>query len=237
MQNFTSDVLAGKEKFDKKHYFVEKESNQAYIRLGLPLIQRPHPDYYPLALMNWVLGGAPFTSRISKKIREYEGLAYHAGSRVSCGYFFPGTFNVYLETKSASAAYAISLVFGEIRTFLEAGARAEELEAGKKSLIDAFPAMFKTGDDIADAFAYNQYKKRADDHFDVYRGKIRAITLDDLRRVAEKYLLSDSMAICIVGRYADCEKGDGVHPPKLADYGDFTRLTEKELEALCEKRD
>jgi predicted Zn-dependent peptidase len=219
--------------FKKSFYFVEKPINQAYIRMGLPLLKRPHPDYYPLTLMNWVLGGASFTSRISKKIREHEGLAYHAGSSVRCGYFFPGNFNVYLETKSPSAAYALRLVFDEIKRFLKDGALEAELAAGKQSLIDAFPAIFKTGEDIAVTFASSLYRKRADDHFDVYRDKIRAIGLDEIDRVAKEYINPENMAICIVGKFNDCKAGDDIHKTKLSDFGNIKVLEEKDVEKLC----
>lgn len=220
-------------KFSAGRFFVEKEINQAYIRMGLPAVKRPHPDYYPLTLMNYIFGGAPFTSRISKKIREKEGLAYSAGSGLSCGYFYTGHFNVYLETKSASAAYAIDLALKEMREYVEKGATAEELLDAKKSLIDAFPANFKTGSDVASAFAMNQYFGRPDDHFDVYRDTINAISLSDISRVVRKYLKAESLAVCVVGKWEACVKGDGVHPVTLDSLGAFRRWTEKEIEKEC----
>ena len=217
----------------KAFYFVEKDINQAYVSLGLPLVQRPNPDYYPLVVMNWIVGGAPFTSRLSKKIREYQGLAYSAGSQVKCGYFYPGAFKVYMQTKSASTAYAIGLAKRELDAFVKNGATAAELAEAQQSIIDAFPAMFKTGADISSAFAQNRYLKRDDAFYDSYRDTLRAITLGDIRSVAEKYLVTDSMVICVVGKYDACAPGDDVHPEKLNDFGPVTRLTEQELERIC----
>jgi zinc protease len=219
--------------FQRGLHFVEKDISQAYIRMGLPALKRPHPDYFSLAVMNYIFGGAPFVSRISKKIREEEGLAYSAGSNLSCGFFYRGHFNIYLETKSASAAYAVDLALREMKTFLDKGATEAELADAKKSLIDAFPANFKTGEDVASAFAYNQYYGRGDDYFDVYCDTIGAITLEDIRRVAAKYLRPDSMAVCMVGRWKECAEGDGTHPVKLADFGAFKRYTEREIEKDC----
>ncbi len=214
----------------KRLYFIEKDINQAYVRIGVPLsIIRPNPDYYPLILMNWVLGGASFTSRISKKVREEEGLAYDAGSSVSCEYFYPGSFNVGLQTKSASTAYAIDLVFKEITKFLASGALDTELAAGKQSLIDAFPSSLKDGDRMAKAFTYNQYVKESDDNIKDYCDRIRAVTLDDVRRVAKTCIQPESLSIIIVGRFAECEKGDNTHKVSLADFGQFKKFTEKEL--------
>jgi predicted Zn-dependent peptidase len=214
----------------KRFLFVEKDINQAYVRIGSPLmLLRPHPDYYPVILMNWVLGGASFTSRISKKVREQEGLAYDAGSSVSCEYFYPGSFNVVLQTKSASTAYAIDLVFKEIREFLKSGALDTELAAGKQGLADAFPSAFQNGNKVARAFTYNQYVKETDDNIEQYCARVRAVTLADIQRVAESYLKPESLSICIVGKYAECEKGDGTHKAKLADFGTAVKMTEKEI--------
>jgi len=216
--------------YKKRFNFIEKDINQAYVRVGIPLfLQRPNPDYYPVILMNWVLGGASFTSRISKKVREQEGLAYDVGSSVSCEYFYPGSFNVILQTKSASTAYAIDLIFKEIRSFLKSGALDTELAAGKQSLIDAFPSAFQNGNKVARAFSYNQYVKETDDNIDQYCARIRAVTLADVKRVAETYVKPESLSLCIVGKFAECEKGDGTHKAKLADFGNAARMTEKEL--------
>ncbi|OGS37441.1 MAG: hypothetical protein A2293_10930 [Elusimicrobia bacterium RIFOXYB2_FULL_49_7] len=222
--------------YHKRLYFIEKEINQAYIRLGLPALKRPHPDYYPLALMNYILGGAPFTSRISKHIREEEGLAYSAGSFLNCPYFYTGYFGISLETKSASAAYAIGLAVKEIEHFIKKGATDQELADAKKSLIDAFPAIFRSGSDIADAFAMNHYLKRSDVHFDVYRDSLNAITLEDIARVARQYLVPESLSYCMVGKWADCEKGDGIHPVNLSGFGVFERMSEQELERRCTEK-
>jgi predicted Zn-dependent peptidase len=219
--------------FQQGLHFVEKDINQAYIRMGLPALKRPHPDYFSLAVMNYIFGGAPFVSRISKKIREEEGLAYSAGSSLSCGFFYRGHFNITLETKSASAAYAVDLALKEMKTFLDKGATEAELADAKKSLIDAFPANFKTGEDVASAFAYNQYYGRGDDYFDVYCDNVGAITLEDVRRVAGKYLKPNSMAVCVVGRWKECAEGDGTHPVKFVDFGVFKRYTEREIEKDC----
>lgn len=216
--------------YQKRFYFIEKDINQAYVRIGVPvMMQRPNPDYYALVLMNHVLGGAAFTSRISKKVREEEGLAYSAGSSISCEYFFPGSFNVVLQTKSASTAYAASLVFKEIKTFLKNGATDTELAEAKAGLISAFPSGFKSGDDAAEAFTYNQYVKETDDNIDRFCDRIRAVTQDDVLRVARTYLKPESLSLVIVGKYAECEKGDGTHPAALKDFGTAKQLTEKEL--------
>jgi len=217
-------------------YFVEKPINQAYVRMGLPLFQRPHPDYFPIALMNYVLGGAAFTSRIMKNIREKEGLAYSAYSSATGDYFYPFTFTVSLETKSASAAYAIDLVFREIRGIIDSGATAQELEDAKKSLINAFPANFDNGNQTVHSFTNNAFVRESDDYFDRYRDRINGVTRGDLQRVAREWLKPNRFVIAVTGSYAACGKGDGVHPVTLESYGKPVRFTEKELETTLTRK-
>ncbi|MBL8028177.1 MAG: insulinase family protein [Fibrobacteres bacterium] len=210
--------------------FIDRPSlSQSSVKLALTTVKRPHPDYYRLTLMNWILGGAPFTSRISKKVREEEGLAYSAGSSVSGEYFFPGIFSCYLETKSGSTAYAISLVYQEIDQFLKSGATDEELATAKQSIIDAFPASFKTAAQTASAFSQNQYNGDSDDRYSTFREKINAITKDQILETAKKYLKKDQMTLTVVGNYSECMKGDPSKKAALSDFGTAKMVTEKEL--------
>jgi zinc protease len=213
--------------------FVDKkELSQSSVKLGLLTVQRPHKDYYSLTLMNWILGGAPFTSRISKKVREDEGLAYSAGSGISSEYFFPGVFSCYLETKSASTAYAISLVYGEIERFLADGPTDEEIASAKQSIIDAFPASFKTVALTASAFSLNQFSGDSDDRFSSFKEKINAITKDDIKRVAKSYLEKEKMTLTVVGNFEECSKEDSTKNVSLASFGKVKLLTEAELTEL-----
>ncbi|MFH0922218.1 MAG: pitrilysin family protein [Fibrobacterota bacterium] len=217
-------------------YFIEKPINQAYVRMGLPLFKRPHPDYIPLALMNYVLGGAAFTSRIMKNVREKEGLAYSAYSSASGDYFYPFTFNVNLETKSASAAYAIDLVFREIKGIIDSGATAQELEDAKKSLVNAFPSNFDNGNQTVHSFTNNAFVRESDDYFDQYRARITGVTLDDVKRVARAWLIPEKFVIALTGSFDACGNGDGVHPVKLESFGTPVRFTEKELEKALTRK-
>ncbi len=100
-------------------YRVEKDVNQGRVSIGLPTVRRDHPDVYALEVMNEILGGSGFTSRITKTVRSDEGLAYSAGSGLAPGVFYPGRFRASFQSKSRSVPYATSLVVGEIRKMRE----------------------------------------------------------------------------------------------------------------------
>ncbi|MBD3317396.1 MAG: hypothetical protein GF344_16530, partial [Chitinivibrionales bacterium] len=77
-----------------KCLIVHKPISQAYVRMGLPFIKRPHPDYYPMSVLNEVLGGGGFTSRLAKTVRSDEGLTYSIYSRAQSEYRKPGTIYI-----------------------------------------------------------------------------------------------------------------------------------------------
>ncbi len=178
---------------------VHKAISQAYIRLGLPLFQRPHPDYYPMLVLNHILGGDGFTSRLGRKIRSDAGLTYSIHSEAESNYIYPAVFYVNFFTKNASFAEAMVLSLKEIRFIVEHGVTDEELTNAKSSLLGELPSMFRSKNDIVTTYGWNEYYKRPPDHYRTYQEKIRQITKEDITKVAKKYLKADSMAVAVVG--------------------------------------
>ena len=96
-------------------YIVPKEDvNQSRIRIGHLGVKRDIPDQYALLVMNDILGGGGFTSRIMRRVRSDEGLAYSAGSSFDRPVLYPGTFQAYFQTKHATAAFGTKLIVTEI---------------------------------------------------------------------------------------------------------------------------
>jgi zinc protease len=213
-----------------KLVFVEKEANQAFIQMGHKCIQRPHPDYYALSVLNYILGGGGFSSRLTGRVRNNEGLVYDVHSSLESNYFFPGNFTISMQTKSKSAAYAIALCKEELSAVCNNKVTAEELGSAQKSLVSSFPSMFRTGSDIAEAFLFNEYWGRPMDHFDTYVSKINALKSSDLLLAAKKHLYPDSLLIVIAGDLKACENGDGEHAAKLSDFGSLEKITTQQLE-------
>ena len=179
--------------------FVHKDISQAYVRLGLPLFQRPHPDYYPLSVLNEIIGGGGFTSRLGKSVRSDAGLTYSIYSTAESNYIYPATFYISFFTKNESFARAVALTLKEMHAVIDSGVTDGELANAKSSLIGELPSMFRSADDIVATYGWNEYYHRAPDHYRVYPDKIRAVTREDLQRVAHTYLTVDSMAIAVVG--------------------------------------
>jgi len=206
-------------------YRVEKDVNQGRVSIGLPTVKRDHPDVYALEVMNEILGGSGFTARITKTVRSDEGLAYSAGSGLGPGVFYPGRFRAFFQSKSRSVPYATSLVLGEIRKLREGGVTAEELATIQNSLVQTFPSSFASKAQAMGIFASDEYTKRDPSYWTTYRDRIRAVTANDVQRVAREHLVPEKMVVLVVGQQAEIDKGDEKHEVTLASLAPAGKVT------------
>ena len=190
--------------------------NQGRVSIGLPTVKRDHPDVYALEVMNEILGGSGFTSRITKTVRSDEGLAYSAGSGLSPGVWYPGRFRAAFQSKSRSVPYATSLVMEEIRKIREGAVAAEELDTIKNSLVQTFPSSFASKAQSMAVFASDEYTKRTPAYWATYRDLIQAVTVAEVQRVAREHLVPEKMILLVVGQQAEIDLGDEKHPVTLA---------------------
>jgi predicted Zn-dependent peptidase len=198
-------------------YKIEKDVNQGRVSIGLPLVKRDSPDIYALEVMNELLGGAGFTSRITRTVRSNEGLAYQAGSAVDFGIYYPGAFRALFQSKSESVSYATSLVYSEIEKIRTTLPTAQELDTIKKSLIETFPSEFASRAQSMSTFAADEFTGRSPEYWRTYRARIQAVTGEDVRRVAQQYLLPEQMRVLVVGNQKAIAAGDGRHKVALSD--------------------
>jgi zinc protease len=210
-------------------YLVDKDVNQGRVTVMLPGIKRDNPDYFSVMIMNDILGGGGFTSRIMNRVRSDEGLAYSAFSMFPGGTYYPLRFTAGFQSKSRTVAYATSIVLEEIKRVTNEAVGKEELNNSKSGFVDRFPRTFATKGQIASAFAQDEFTGRyaQDPQFwKNYRSKISAVTREDAQRVAKKYLTTEKLVILAVGQKKDILLGHPDHPVKLTDLGGgkFTEL-------------
>lgn len=199
-------------------YVVDKDVNQGRVSVLLPGIRRDDPDYFPVLVMNDVLGGGGFTSRITNRVRSDEGLAYSAGSTFPGGVYYPSTFRAGFQSKSRTVTYATSVVIEEIKRIASEPVTAEELNTAKKSFVETFPRTFVTKAQVATTFAQDELTGRyaaEPDYWKNYRAKVEKVSAHDVQRVAKEFLASDKLVILIVGKKSDILAGDLKHTVSL----------------------
>ncbi|MDD5544487.1 MAG: pitrilysin family protein [Acidobacteriia bacterium] len=194
-------------------YVVNKASvNQGRVRIGHLGDMRDNPDNYALSVMNSILGGGGFTSRIVSRVRSDEGLAYSAGSSFGMGVYFPGPFMGYFQSKSPSCAQGGQIVIDEINRIRTTKVSKEELDTAINYFIETFPRSFATAQQIAGTFANDEFTHRPKNYWNTYRDHIKAVTADDVQRVAQKYLHPDQLIVLMVGNVDDMMKGNPDKP-------------------------
>ncbi len=185
-------------------YMIDKpDVNQGRVSIGHWGLERGHPDQFAVELMNDVLGGSGFTSRITERIRSDEGLAYSAFSSFSFGVHYPGLFRAGFQSKSASCAEAAHIVLKEIERIRAELVGEEELETVRASAIEIFPRFFASAGAVARTFADDELTGRDPDYWNRYRDNLKAVTREDVLRVAREYLHPDRIVILAVGSVED----------------------------------
>lgn len=205
-------------------FMVQKKTHQGYVNVGHFGIKETDPDIFAVRIMNFILGGGSFTSRITTKVRSDEGLAYNTGCRFTPQVRFPGTFFGYVQTRCATVHYAVSLILEEFRRIREEPASDPEMETARDHFLNSFPNKFYTTSAAMDALARLEYDGFPRDYFDTYRDRIRSVTKEDVQRVAQKYVRPDDMTLLVVGDIEPCRAGCEKHPGSLEALGKVTIL-------------
>ena len=176
---------------------LEHPASQAHIHIGMPAIERGNPDFFPLIVGNYTLGGGGFVSRLMKEVRDKRGYAYSVSS-----YFNPlrqaGPFQIGLQTKRAQAKDAIALSRDVLDGFLKDGPSAEELAAAKANLTGSFPLRLDSNKKILDNVAVIGFYGLPLDYLDNYQQKVQAVAVDDVKRAFSRYVRpADLMTVTV----------------------------------------
>ncbi len=207
-------------------YHVEKEIPQGRVSIGLRSIRRDHPDYFALLMANRILGGGGFTSRIVRRVRSDEGLAYSARSTFRPRVHYPGEFQASFQSKNRTVALAAKIIFEEIRRIRSEPVGTEELATAAGSLIETFPRRFESKAGMLRLFVDDELTGRDPAFWQTYRDDVRAVTSDDIMRVTKKYLVPEDMAFLVVGRWGEIEAGDLEGRARMSEFfgGSVTHL-------------
>ena len=181
---------------------IEKPLKQSNILFADRGLMRKDPDFYTAYVMNHILGGGGFTSRLYTEVREKRGLAYsvytylHPMDRSAIYAGGAGTAN-------ARVAETLKVVRDEWAKLAKDGVTEAELTAAKQYLTGSFPLRFTATERIAAMLVGMQTEDLGIDYLDKRNSYIEAVTLDDIRRVARKLLHPDDLTIVVVGEPKD----------------------------------
>jgi zinc protease len=178
---------------------------QSEIRVGHFGVARSTPDYFPLLVMNAILGGT-FSSRLNLNLREKHGFTYGASSGFSMRRQ-PGSFLVSTAVQTEVTVAAVSEILRELHAIRDAPVTPEELGDARNYLAGVFPLRLQTTDGIASRLAELLIYDLPDDYFDHYRDNVLAVEADEVNRVARRHVRPDEAAVVVVGDAASVRAG------------------------------
>jgi zinc protease len=198
-------------------YFVEKDDvNQSNIRMVALGTRRDNPEFYAIEVLNQIFGGS-FSSRLVRDIRTAKGLAYTVSGGIGTAFDHPGLFQIAMGTKSSTTAASIQALDEELDGLTSSPPTAEELKKAKDSILNSFVFEFDSKAKVlAERMSYEFYGYPPD-FLARYRAGVEKVTLDDVKRVAEKYAHKEKMAVLVVGKASDFDK-------PLSTFGSVTSL-------------
>ena len=179
---------------------------QSYIKIGHFGIKRKSPDYFPVRVMNYILGGGGFASRLMDEVRAKRGLTYS----IHCyfdSYRLKGAFTVSTFTRIDSTLGAIQATLDQIRRMCTKKVSQKELSETKSFYNGYFPLQFETPEQIATQILNVEIYDLGEDYIRDFRKNISAVTADDILRVAQKYLDPDNIKLVVVSKAEELKTG------------------------------
>ena len=198
-----------------EHLLVRRDGPQSSMMLSQPGIARSDPDFYTAYVVNHILGGGGFTSRLTDEIRERRGLTYGISSFL-VNFDHADLLMVSSSLSNANVPTALDLIRQQWRRLATSGVTAEELDEAKTFLTGSFPLRFTSTDRIASILLGMQIEDLGIDFLDRRNAEVEAVTLANANRVAQRLYDVDALTVVVVG-----DPDDGFQPDREIDSGDL----------------
>ncbi len=177
---------------------IENPSSQSHILIGYPGMTRDDPDYFPLFVGNYILGGGGFESRLINEVREKRGLAYSVYS-----YFLPlakrGPFQIGLQTRKDQTGEALAIVRKTIDDFILKGPSDKELVAAKENIVGGFPLRIDSNRKIVDYLGMMGFYRLPLTYLDDFSKHVEKVTVSQIRDAFSRRIKSANMVTVVVG--------------------------------------
>jgi zinc protease len=178
---------------------IELDVPQSAAVFGHAGLRREDPDFIPAYVMNYILGGGGFSSRLMQEVREKRGLAYGVYSYLSirdeAALYLGG-----VQTANERMAESLEVIKAEWARMAAEGVTVDELDRAKRYLTGAFPLRFDSNAKIANYLVFIQEEDLGIDYLDRRNSLIEAVTLEDVNRVAARLLKPENLSIVVVGQ-------------------------------------
>ncbi len=193
-------IVADEARADKKIVrFVGKGTSQTHLRTGHLSIKENDPDYPAMVLLNDILGGSSFRSRLFNDVRTKRGLAYSVGSSFRAGVREQGVWAMRAETKVESTQEAIGRLVANMEHLREQPVTDAELAEAKEAFVNSFVFSFASSSAIVGRLIGLEYDGLPKDFLQQLRDKVVQVTKEDLLAAARKHLHPERLRILAVG--------------------------------------
>jgi zinc protease len=187
-----------------KQRIVPMPNPQSVVQFGFEGIKRNDPDFIPAYILNYVVGGGGFASKLMQEVREKRGLAYSVYT-----YLYPlehaGILAGGVATENKAVGQSLDLIKAELEHVAEQGLTDSELRSAKDFLIGSFALRFDTSGKIAAQLLAIQLDNLGIDYIDRRNGEIEAITAADIKRVAKRLMEPKNLIVTVAG------EPEGIH--------------------------
>jgi zinc protease len=177
---------------------IARDLTQATIMLGRQAIRQTDPDYFPLVVASYVLGGGS-ASRLYTRVREEGGLAYSVYSYVAPSKY-GSAFLVSAQTRTPEVPRVLTLLTAELARMTREPPSEAELALAKAYLVGSFPLRLDTSAKVADFVSAIEELGLGLDYADRYKERVGRVTAQDVQRVAQRFFVPESFSRVVVGR-------------------------------------
>jgi predicted Zn-dependent peptidase len=205
-------------RYERGVYIIPRPIAQATVTLGHFGVSRDNPDRYAIELMDAILGGSGFTSRIMERVRTEEGLAYSVGTAFPTDTRDVSLFRATAQTRNENVPRTVAAILEEMVRIQQQPVSQEELDRAREAVINSFVFRFTSRFGTVTQLLTLEFNGHPADYLETLLDRYRAVTVADIQQVARRYLRPDAATIFVIGDPTKFESA-------LAPFGPVHRLT------------
>jgi zinc protease len=197
---------------------VDMDVNQSYIQFGHLGVRRADPEFTTLRAMNYILGGGGFVSRLTRSIREEQGLAYSVYSDFLGGSQFPGFFMAGMQTRIDTTSQALTSLFAVLEGMKHEPVTADELTDMKQFFEGSLPRRAETYAQVAGLLIDREFFRLPDGYWNAEIQQVQQLTAEDVLRAAQRYVDTENFVMALASKRQQLTLSVAPIPPEAITY-------------------